>query len=85
MIEDLIPDNADHLEALLASYAVDNHIPVDADEVFGVEYCVFVLSGGIDHLRRKVLVLVPNDFGEGVLNGGIVGVDKVSVDVLDRQ
>lgn len=30
------------------------------------------LSGCVDDLHGKVLVLVLDDFGEGVLNGGVV-------------
>jgi hypothetical protein len=30
------------------------------------------LAGSVDNLYGKVLVLVLDDFGEGVLNGGVV-------------
>lgn len=44
VVENLVPDDADHLKALLASNAVDNHVAMDANEVFTVQDCVFVLS-----------------------------------------
>lgn len=43
MVENLIPDYPHHVEALLASNAVDNHIAVNADEVLAVQYRVFIL------------------------------------------
>ena len=43
------------------------------------------LSGRVNKLRREVLVLVPNDLAERVLNGGIVAVDKVAVHELHRE
>ena len=43
------------------------------------------LSSGIDDLGRKFLVLKLDDLGEGVLDGGIVALDKVPVDELDRE
>ena len=43
VVEDLIPDDAAHFEALLAGDGVDDHVAVDADEVFGVEDRVFIL------------------------------------------
>lgn len=43
------------------------------------------LSGSVDNLYSKVLVLVLDDFGEGVLNGGVVRVDEVAVNELNSQ
>lgn len=43
MIEDLFAYYADHLEALFAADAVDDHVSVNANEVFRVEYRVLVL------------------------------------------
>ncbi len=43
------------------------------------------LARSINDLGRKVLPLVANNFAKGVLNGGIVALDKVAVDELDRQ
>lgn len=43
------------------------------------------LTSSVDDLRRKVLALIPDDFAKGILNGGIVALDEVAVDELDRQ
>lgn len=82
MVQDLISDDAHHLEALLAANRVDDHVAVDADEVLGVEDAVFILAGGVDHLDGKVMVAVADDLAESVLDGRVVGVDKMAVDVL---
>ena len=47
MIEDLIPQDADHLEGLPGSDGVDEHVAMDADKVLGVEDAVFVLSSRV--------------------------------------
>ena len=44
MVEDLIADDARHLEALFAGDRVDDHVTVDADEVLRVEDTVFILA-----------------------------------------
>ena len=82
VVQDLVSDDAHHLEALLAADRVDDHVAVDANEVLGVEDAVFVLAGGVDHLDGKVMVAVADDLAESVLDGRVVGVDKVAVDVL---
>ena len=43
------------------------------------------LSGSVDDLYGEILVLVLDDLGEGVLNGGVVRIDKVAVDELNSQ
>jgi hypothetical protein len=43
MIQNLVADDSHHLEALLATDAVDNHVSVDANEVLAIQDCVFVL------------------------------------------
>lgn len=85
VVENLVPNDADHLEALLAADRVDDHVAVDADEVFGVEDAVFVLAGGVDHLDGEIMVSVADDLAEGVLDGRVVGVDKVAVDILHGE
>ena len=85
MVQDLIPNDAHHLEALLAADRVHNHVPMNADKVFRIENRVFILAGGVDDFDGKVLVLQTDDFAEGVFDGGVVGVDEVAVDVLDRE
>jgi hypothetical protein len=85
VVQDLVPDDAHHLEALLAADRVDDHVAVDADKVLGVEDAVLVLAGGVDHLDGEVVVAVADDFAKGVFDGRVVRVDKVAVDVLDCE
>ena len=44
MVQDLIADDARHLEALLAGNGVDDHVAMDADEVLRVEDAVLILQ-----------------------------------------
>lgn len=85
MIQNLIPNNPHHLETLLAADRVHDHVPMDADEVLAVQDAVLVLPGGIDHLDGEVMVAVADDFAESVFDRRVVGVDEVSVDVLDCE
>jgi len=85
MIEDLFSNDADHLETLLATNTVDDHVAMDANEVLAVEYRVFILACSVYDLGRIVLILVSYDLGESVLNCGVVGVDKVAIDVVDCE
>lgn len=82
MIENLLPNNADHVEALLVSYTVDNHVSMNADKLPAVENGVFILSCRVDDLGSIVLILVTNNFGKGVLDGWVVGINKVTIDKL---
>jgi hypothetical protein len=45
MVENLVADDAGHLEALLAGDRVDYDVTVDADEVLRVEDAVLILQG----------------------------------------
>lgn len=85
MVENLVPDDAHHLEALLARDRVDDHVAVNADKVLVVENRVFILARGVDDFHGKVLVAVADDLAERVLDGGVVRVDKMAIDVLHRQ
>lgn len=40
------------------------------------------LASRIDDLRRVVLAFVPDDLAEGVLDGGVIALDEVPVDIL---
>lgn len=82
VIQDLIPNNAHHLEALLAADRIHNHVAMNANKVLGVEDAVLVLAGGVDHLDGKVMVAVADDLAESVFDGRVVRVDEVPVDVL---
>jgi len=44
VIENLIANDADHFEALLASDTVNDHVTMNADEVFAIQDSVLVLS-----------------------------------------
>jgi hypothetical protein len=44
VIQDLIANDARHLEALLGSDRVDNHVAMNANKVLRVEYTVFILE-----------------------------------------
>jgi hypothetical protein len=43
------------------------------------------LACGINNLRRELLLFVRDDLAESVLNGRIITVDKVPVDILHCQ
>lgn len=85
MIKNLIPDDPHHFEALLARDRVDNHISMNTNKVLAIKNRVFILSGRVDDFDGKVLVAILDDFAKSVFNGGVVGIDKVAVDVLDCQ
>jgi hypothetical protein len=82
VIENLIPNNPDHLETLLAADRVHNHVPMNANKMLAVENTVLVLAGGVDHLDGEVMVAVADHFAESVFDRRVVGVDEVPVDVL---
>lgn len=46
MVEDLVTQDSDHFERLLGSNRVDEHVAMNADEVFRVQYRVFILKQG---------------------------------------
>lgn len=53
--------------------------------MFRVEDRVFVLAGCVDDLGEEGLGFVDDFVGEGVFDGGVVGLDEVPLAVLDRQ
>jgi len=85
VVEDLVTNDARHLETLLAGHRIDNQVAMDANEVLRIQNAVLILASGVDDLGGKLLVLVPNDLAERVLDGRVVAVDKVAVDELHRQ
>lgn len=85
MVQNLVPDHLDHLERGQRRDAVDQHVAVDADEVLRVEDAVLILAGRVDDLGRVVLPLVPDLLAEGVLDGRVVALDEVPVDVADGE
>lgn len=48
VIQDLVPDDADHLEGLLRGHGVDQDVAVQTDVVLRVEDAVFILSRSRD-------------------------------------
>jgi hypothetical protein len=56
-----------------------------ANEMLAIEDGVLILAGRINNLYREVLVLVPDNFAERILDSWVIGVDKVVVDELDCQ
>jgi hypothetical protein len=45
VVQDLIANDARHLEALLGRHRVDNHVAMNADKVLRIENTVFILQG----------------------------------------
>lgn len=85
MIENLIPNDGDHLKGGERCDRVDQHITVDADEVLRVQDTVLILASRIDDLGSIVLTLDPNYLAESVFDGRIVAFDKVAVNILDGE
>ena len=54
MVQNLIPDDATHLEALLAGYRIDDDVAVYTDKVLGVEDGVFILAEGFKSAKRRL-------------------------------
>lgn len=48
VIEDLVTDDARHLEALLAGNRVHDQVAMDANEVLGIENAVLILNRSIE-------------------------------------
>jgi hypothetical protein len=46
VVQDLITNDARHLEALLRGNRIDDHVAMNADKVLGVENAVFILQSG---------------------------------------
>lgn len=44
MIKDLVTNNLHHLKALRRRDRVDEHVPMNANEMLRVQYAVFILS-----------------------------------------
>ncbi len=56
VVEDLVPDDLDHLEGRHGRDRVDQHVAMDADEVLRVQDAVFVLAAAVSQsvVRRAV-------------------------------
>lgn len=55
---------------------------MNAYEVLGIEYAVFILTRRVNYLRREILTAVLDDFAERILDSGIVAVHEVSIHEL---
>jgi hypothetical protein len=58
---------------------------VDADEVLRVQNAVLILARGIDDLEGVVLVSNLDLFTKGILDGGIVALDKMVIDISNGE
>jgi hypothetical protein len=58
---------------------------MDPNKVLRVEDAVFILSRSVDNLSHKVLAFVFDWAAEGILNGGIVALLKISFDKTDGK
>jgi hypothetical protein len=47
MVQNLVPQNPNHVIGLLGGDRVDQHVAMNTDEVFGVEDAVFVLRATV--------------------------------------
>lgn len=83
MVQDLVTDYLDHFKGCQGRHGVNEHIPVNADEVFGVQDAVLILAGSIDDFGQVILSLVSYRLAEGVFDGRIVAVHEVPIDELD--
>ena len=84
MVQYLVSNDPTHLKALLARNRVHNHVTMYANKVLAIEYRVLVLTSRVDYLDREVLVPVPYNLAERVFDGRVIGIDEVTIDVLDR-
>jgi len=66
---------------MLLAEAIVGELVLERGEMEIVKY----LARGINNLRCELLLPIRNDLAEGVLNGRIVAVDKVPVDILHCQ
>lgn len=85
VIENLVVNGLDHVEAIARGDAVDEHVTVDADGVFGVEDRIFILTGSVDDVAVVFLTLVGDGLLEDVLDGRVVRVDESVLNVSDDQ
>ena len=85
VIEYFVANDPHHLKALLAGHAVHDHVAVNANKVLAIQNSVFILTCCIYDLHRKILIPIPDELGEGVLDGRVVRVDKVAVNELDCE
>ena len=83
MIQNLIPYNPAHLKALFTRNRVHDHVTMDANKVLAIKNRVLVLPSRVDNLDSKVLILISNNSAKGILDRRVVGVNEVTVHILD--
>lgn len=58
---------------------------MDSDEVLRVQNAVLILARGVDDLEGVVLVPNLDLFTKGILDGGIVALDKMVIDISNGE
>ena len=84
-VHQLLVDGLDHLEALLVVDGVDEDVAVNVDGVLSGEDAVLVLPGSVHHQHLVLLAEDLHVLVEGVLDGRVVGVNKLSLSELNSK
>lgn len=74
VIQDLVPDNLDHLKRLLGRHRVDQHVAMDSDRVPRVQNAVFILQQFPS--ASKLMQLLVGRLGS-YLTGGIYNLGRI--------
>jgi len=85
MVEDLVANDLHHLKGLQRRHTVHQHVAVGADHLLRIEDAVLILAGCVDNFSCILLALVLDLLGKCTLDGRVVTLDKVAVDVADRE
>jgi len=83
--EDLLVESADFFEGVARGDGVDEEEALSGAHVLLAHRAIFFLSGGVEHVEQSDLVIDDALFPVRVLDGGVVLVDEVALDELDRQ
>ena len=83
VVQDLVVDSLDHVEAITRGDAVDEHVAVNANGVFRIEDRVLILAGSVDDVAVVFLASVRDGLLEDVFDSGVVRVDKSVLDISD--
>ena len=55
MVQDFVPDDPNHIEGLPRGHRIDQHVTMDANEMFRVENTVFILFNAGNTVRNVKL------------------------------
>ena len=60
VIQDLVPDDAQHFKGLFRRKRIDQHVAMDANKMFGIKNAIFVLYevfgiSGLGHRHMRIL------------------------------